>query len=81
MACSNGGTKGAWDDSIKKEFMGACTKGRVDPITPVQMKNICQCSLDILEAKYAPSDLKSKEALKSAEKAGADCAMKEMQKK
>ena len=69
------GTKGAWADSMKAEFLNSCNAGRPESIAAPVMNSICSCSLNKLEKLYAPQDLGTPEAIKKAEETGASCAM------
>ena len=67
------GSKGNWTKLVKDQFLSACTSNPDPTVTTAQQKKICDCSLDLLEAKYDPLDLGSPEATQFAESAGAVC--------
>jgi hypothetical protein len=69
------GTKGAWADEMKVEFLKSCNSAKPKSIESSVMNSICTCSLNRLEAMYAPTELGTPEANKKAETIGASCAM------
>lgn len=68
------GTRGNWTSLVKKQFLTACVSKKSDGITDIQQRSICQCSLDLIEAKYDPLNLNSPEAQTFAGRAGEICA-------
>ena len=72
------GSKGAWSDLIKKQFMNGCEGSKPEEITAAAMKNICSCSMSMIETKYAPEELQTPEASTFSEKAGEVCAKQEL---
>ena len=74
------GSKGAWSDLIKQQFMQGCESSKPEGITAPAMKNICSCSMTMIEGKYGPEELQSKEATDFSAKAGEVCATQELSK-
>ena len=74
------GSKGAWSDLIKQQFMKGCESSKPEGITAPAMKNICSCSMTMIEGKYSPDQLQTKEAVAFSEKAGEVCATQELSK-
>jgi hypothetical protein len=72
------GSKGAWSDLIKNQFMTGCEGSKPEGITAAAMKNICSCSMSMIETKYAPEELQTPEASSFSEKAGEVCAQQEL---
>jgi hypothetical protein len=72
-ACNIAGKKGEWSELSKETFMKSCT-GEKSDMTPEELKAVCQCGMEKLQAKYDPKDLESKEAQDDAEKVGGECA-------
>ena len=68
------GSKGNWTNLIKDQFMGACVSKKEENVTKQQQQAICKCSLNLLEAKYDPMQLNTKEAQDFAVNAGETCA-------
>ena len=58
--------------------MTACVAESGDVFTKEQMTKVCSCSMNKIEAEYAPEDITSAAAIKFSEQAGASCAMEVM---
>ena len=74
------GSKGAWSDLIKQQFMQGCEASKPEGITAPAMKNICSCSMGMIEGKFSPEQLQTQEAVAFSEKAGEVCATQELNK-
>lgn len=74
------GSKGAWSDLIKSQFMYGCETAKPEGITAAAMKNICACSLTMIESNYGPQELETEAAVKFSEQAGELCAKQELSK-
>ena len=74
------GTKGAWSSLFKNQFMQGCEASKPEGITAPAMKNICSCSMGMLEVKYKPQELDKKEATSFSEQAVEVCAKQELNK-
>ena len=74
------GTKGAWASFIKQQFMQGCESSKPEGITATAMKNICACSMSMIEVKFGPEKLQTKEAASFSEKAVEVCATQELNK-
>ena len=81
FACNFNGVKGDWASNVETEFMTACVAERGDVFTKEQMTKVCSCSMNKIEAAYAPVELTKPEAITFSEKAGASCAMEVMNAK
>ena len=75
LACNFNGVKGDWASELESEFMKSCVAERGEIFTKEQMTKLCSCSMNKIEAEYAPEDLTKPEAIKFSEKAGASCAL------
>ena len=51
------GSKGNWSPTLKNQFAKGCTESVKNGISPTQLKAICSCSLNLLEARFDPSEL------------------------
>lgn len=69
------GTKGNWSQFIKDNFMNGCMAERPDELTEEMMRMMCQCSMDRIEARYAPEELETAEAQQFAGEVGQECAI------
>ena len=74
------GSKGAWSNLIKQQFMFGCESSKPEQIEAPAMKNICACSMSMIENKYGPEELQKAEAVSFSEKAGEVCATQELNK-
>ena len=68
------GSKGAWSDIIKNQFMSSCVASKPESLTEENMKKICSCSLNMLESNYAPQEQETEAAIKFFEQAASLCA-------
>ena len=51
------GSKGKWSATLKSQFLNGCTGNVKSGINTEQLKEICSCSLNLLEARFDPSEL------------------------
>lgn len=74
------GTKGAWSTLFKQQFIQGCEASKPEGITAPAMKNICSCSMGMLEVKYKPDELEKKDAVSFSAQAVEVCAKQELNK-
>ena len=53
------GTKGAWSSMLKNQFLNGCSSNPKKGIDIVQLKEICSCSLKMLEVRFSPTELQT----------------------
>lgn len=74
------GSKGAWSDLIKQQFMNSCEGSKPEGIDAPAMKNICGCSMSMIETKYGPEEMQKPEVSSFSTKALDICAKQELNK-